>query len=97
MNKKIYKTLKSYKISELEIKDIVNISPMMDVITYEEFVENCYVLINNGYPQCDLDILLLANPNLFVGSPKDLEKDLEKLKKEYGDIEIVLKENPTII
>ena len=97
MNKKIYDILKSYELSELEINDIVNISPMMDVIRYEEFAENCYMLIKYGYPDSDLDVLLLANPNLFVGSPKDLEENLIKLKKEYGDIEDILKDNPFII
>ena len=97
MNKKIYDTLKDYEISELEIKDILNLSPMMDVITYEEFIENCYVLVRNGYPQSDLDVLIMSNPKLFVGSPKDLEEDLIKLKKEYGDIEEILKDNPNII
>ena len=97
MNKNIINFIKKYDISILELKDIVNIAPMMDVLNYEEFMENVQVLTKYGYPKEDMDVLLLANPNLFVGSPKDLEKDLLKLKTEYGDIEEILKENPLII
>lgn len=97
MNKNIINFIKKYDISILELKDIVNIAPMMDVLNYEEFMENVQVLTKYGYPKEDMDVLLLANPNLFVGSPKDLEKDLLKLKTEYGDIEEALKNNPLII
>lgn len=97
MNKNIINFIKKYDISILELKDIVNIAPMMDVLNYEEFMENVQVLTKYGYPKEDMDVLLLANPNLFVGSPKDLEKDLLKLKTEYGDIEEPLKNNPLII
>lgn len=97
MNKNIINFIKKYDISILELKDIVNIAPMMDVLNYEEFMENVQVLTKYGYPEEDMDVLLLANPNLFVGSPKDLEEDLLKLKTEYGDIEEPLKNNPLII
>lgn len=97
MNKNIINFIKKYDISILELKDIANIAPMMDVLNYEEFMENVQVLTKYGYPEEDMDVLLLANPNLFVGSPKDLEKDLLKLKTEYGDIEEPLKNNPLII
>lgn len=97
MNKNIINFIKKYDISILELKDIVNIAPMMDVLNYEEFMKNVQVLTKYGYPEEDMDVLLLANPNLFVGSPKDLEEDLLKLKTEYGDIEEPLKNNPLII
>ena len=97
MNKKIVDFIKKYYISDLEIKDIVNISPMMDVVSYEEFMENVSLLVKYGYPEVDLDVLLLSKPYLFSGSPKDLEKDLRKLKAKYDDIEEILKQDPTII
>lgn len=97
MNKNIINFIKKYDISILELKDIVNIAPMMDVLNYEDLMENVQVLTKYGYPEEDMDVLLLANPNLFVGSPKDLEEDLLKLKTEYGDIEEPLKNNPLII
>ena len=82
MNKKIHNILKSYEISELEIKDIITIAPMMEVVSYEEFVENCYIIVKHGYPESDLDVLIMSNPKLFAGSPRDLEEDLIKLKRE---------------
>ena len=97
MDSKILKVLKSYDISASEIKDIINIAPMIDVITYEEFKNNCGVLVEQGYPKSELDFLFLANPNIFVRSVKDLENELKKLKNSYGDIEVVLKQNPMII
>ncbi len=97
MDNKIIKFIKKYDISDLEIQDIINIAPMLEVTTYDEFVANCKLLVEYGYPQEDLDVLLLANPNLFARSYKDLKEDLTNLSNEYDDIEEILKENPTII
>ena len=97
MDNKIIKFIKKYNISELEIADIINIAPMIEVTSYDEFIANCKLLVVYGYPQEDLDILLLANPNIFVRSYKDLKTDLIALSTQYEDIEDVLKGNPTII
>ena len=97
MDKQIIKFIKKYDISDLEIKDIVNIAPMLEVTSYEEFIDNCKLLVEYGYPQSDLDVLLLANTNIFVKSFKDLKEDLETLSSKVDDIEEILKENPTII
>ena len=66
MDKQIINFIKKYDISDLEIEDILNIAPMMDVLSYQEFLENCRLLHEYGYPEADIDILLLANPNIFV-------------------------------
>ena len=97
MDSKIVEFMQQYRISDLEIEDIKNIAPMIDVTSYNEFVVNCQLLTSYGYPKSDLDFLLLANPQIFVMSPKDLKNDLIKLRNEYEDIEIILKENPMII
>ncbi len=97
MDKKIVEFIKKYDISDLELEDIKNLSPMLQVTSYEEFVANCKLLSDYGYPKSDLDLLLLANPNIFAKSSKDLEQDLMQLKKKYGDIEEILKTNPTTI
>ena len=97
MDNKIVKFIKKYDISNLEIKDIINIAPMLEVASYDEFIANCKLLMDFGYPQEDLDILLLANPNIFVRSYKDLKDDLMNLSGKYQDIEMILKQNPTII
>ena len=97
MDIQIVKFIKKYKISDLEIKDIINSAPMLEYTTYNEFVANCKLLIGYGYPQEDLDVLLLSNPKIFARSYKDLGNDLEELITKYDDIEEILKENPTII
>ncbi len=97
MDERIIEFIKQYDISDLEIEDIKNISPMLEVTTYEEFIGNCMLLVGFGYPESDLDLLFLANPNIFAKSATDLEQDLINLKKKYNDLEIILKENPTII
>lgn len=97
MDNKIIKFIKKYDISDLEIQDIINIAPMLEVTTYDEFVANCKLLVEYGYPQEDLDVLLLANPNLFARSYKDLKQDLIDLSTKYEDIEEILKQDPTII
>lgn len=97
MDEKIVKFIKKYDILDLEIKDMVNIAPMMEVTTYDEFIANCKLLAEYGYPQEDLDMLLLANPNIFARSYKDLKADLANLSRMYKDIEEILKQDPTII
>lgn len=97
MDIEVIKFMKQYQISDLEIEDIKNIAPMIDVTSYNDFILNCKLLMKYGYPKSDLDVLLLANPNIFVMTSKDLERDLKKLQNKFGDIEIILKENPTII
>lgn len=96
MDKNIAEFIQSYGISNLELQDILNLAPMMEVITFDEFMQNTAVLVYYGYPKSDLDFLLLSNPNLFVGNPDDLKRDLIELKKQ-GDIEVILKQDPYII
>ncbi len=97
MDSKIIKFIKKYDISDLEIQDISNIAPILEVTTYNEFIANCKLLVDYGYPQEDLDVLLLANPNIFVKSYKDLKEDLVDLSYKYNDIEEILKQTPAII
>ena len=97
MNAEIIKFIKKCGISELEIEDMLNIAPMLEVQSFEDFMANCTLLVKYGYPKIDLDVLLLSNPNIFAISKKDLEAELKELKSKYGDIEEVLKENPFII
>ena len=97
MDSKIINFIKKYNISDSEINSMSTFAPMLEVTTYNEFVYNCKLLIEYGYPKYDLDILMLANPNIFVMSHSELKQDLLKLKREYGDIEQILKQDPTII
>ena len=97
MDERIVEFVKKYEISDLEINDMLAISPMLEVQTFEDFMENATLLISFGYPESDLDVLLLANPNLFVMSASDLNEELLALKKKGFDIEEILKENPIII
>ena len=97
MDKDIYEILKSFDISDFEIKDMLNIAPMLEHVSCDEFAMNCFLLKKYGYPDSDLDVLFLANPNIFVRDASDLENDLLKLKEQYDDIEMVLKQDPMII
>ena len=97
MDERIVEFVKKYEISDLEINDMLAISPMLEVQTFEDFMENAELLVSFGYPESDLDVLLLANPNLFVMSASDLNEELLALKKKGFDIEEILKENPIII
>ena len=97
MDKEIVKVLKGYKISNLEINDMLMVAPMLEYCEYEEFVKCCMLLTEYGYPKTDLDFLFLANPNMFVRGPKDLKADLDKLRLKQEDIESILKQDPNII
>ena len=97
MDAKIINVLKQYQLADSEIEDMRTIAPMLDVTTFEEFTENCKVLVKYGYPKSDLDYLFLANPNLFVVSAEELDADLKKLSAKCDDIEMVLKTDPASI
>ena len=97
MDAKIINVLKQYQLADSEIEDMLTIAPMLDVTTFEEFTENCKVLVKYGYPKSDLDYLFLANPNLFVVSADELDADLKKLSAKCDDIEMVLKTDPASI
>lgn len=97
MNKSLKKFLEDLNLSNNEIKDLQNISPMISLISCETFLINCKLLTNYGYPEADLDFLILSNPNIFTRSNTDLKSDLENLSKRYDDIEKALKNNPYII
>lgn len=71
MDTKIVEFIKQYQISNTEIKDMLNIAPMLEFTTWEEFVINCKILVKNGYIKEDLDYLIMANPNVFCMSSKD--------------------------
>ena len=97
MDIQIVNFMKKYDISDLEIQDLSNNAPMLKYSTYNEFIANCKLLVDYGYPKEDLDILLLANPKIFARAYSNLEKDLIFLSDKYEDIEMILKQNPTII
>lgn len=94
---RIVDVLKQYRLTDSEIEDMRTIAPMLDVTTFEEFTANCKVLVKYGYPKSDLDYLFLANPNLFVVSPEDLDTDLKELSANCDDIEMALKTDPALI
>ena len=97
MEDRIINFIKKYNISNSEIDSMLAAAPMLEETSYTEFVDNCKLLIKYGYPKYDLDFLMLANPNIFAMTNSDLKNDLNKLKKEYNDIEEILKQDPTII
>lgn len=97
MDKKLRQLLLELNLIEIEIEDLKNIAPMIETISYEDFTSNCKLLMDFGYPMEDLDSLILANPNIFVRSEKDLKSDLVTLKNRYGDIEESIKNDPFII
>ena len=97
MDKRIISFLQNYDMFWEEIENLLKISPMLDMLEYDEFIKNCSILINYGYPKSDLDALILANPNIFIKSPMELDKEMAILKQKYEDIEEILKNNPFII
>lgn len=92
MNKNIVEVLKSYNLSDSEIQDMQTMEPSLEVVTFDEFVQNCNVLISLGYPKSDLDFLFLSKPYLFTLSIIELKKELALLTNNGADdIEFVLK------
>ena len=91
MEKKIVQLLKTYSLDDCEIADMLEIAPMLEYVSYEDFVGSCRLLVEYGYPKSDLDVLFMLNPNIFAMSQRDLECELKKLEKSCGNIEEALK------
>lgn len=97
MDDRIRNIMYKYKLLDTEIEDILTIEPSFKTLSYEEFKLNCKLLAEYGYPISDLDFLIKANPKIFVLLQRFLRERLENLKWEYGDVERILKYDPTII
>lgn len=97
MQKELKNFLLRLDLTNGEIESIEMIAPMFEVVTFEEFIENMMLFIQYGYPEEDISSLLLVNPNIFILSTESLKRELEKIKKKYGDVEEVFKKDPFII
>ena len=84
-------------LTENEADDILNISPEFENLTAQDFLCNCKILTEYGYPKIDLDSLVLANPSIFSYSETELKEKLEQLKQSGQEIEETLKNDPFAI
>lgn len=84
-------------VTEEEMQTIVNLAPMFEDISLQEFVDSTCVLVEYGYPQEDIPALLLVNPNIFVLTKETLQAELKNIQQAYGDVEEALKQNPFLI
>ena len=96
MEKKIVQLLKTYSLDDCEIADMLEIAPMLEYVSYEDFMKNCLLLVQYGFPKSDLDVLFMLNPNIFAMSQRDLENKLKKLEKSGENIEETLKRSEII-
>ncbi len=84
-------------LTENEADDILNIAPEFENLSAQDFLCNCKILTEYGYPKIDLDSLVLANPSIFTYSETELKEKLEKLKQDGQEIEDTLKNDPFAI
>ncbi len=97
MDKELVNFLSRLDLRKDEIQNIANISPQINDISCRQFVVNCELLTTYGYPETELDTLILANPNIFVKISLDLEQELINLSQICGDVETALKKDPYLI
>ena len=97
MDEELVNYLINLELEPIEIKSLVNIAPLFEDLTLEEFLDSENLLIKYGYPKEDISALLLANPSIFTIDSYFLEDELKKIKKQTGDVEEALKNDPYII
>ncbi len=97
MDEELVDYLLSLDLTKSEVKSLANVAPLFEYLTLDELLEHENLLIKYGYPKVDIPALILVNPNLFVMESSFLEEALKKIKKQTGDIEDALKNDPYII
>ena len=94
MDKNLHLFLNSLDLDDENINVLVDICPGLDTVDEERALVCAKVLIDAGFPECDLDSLICVNPGVLLYDPKDLK---EKLSAIQGNIEDALKTNPNLI
>lgn len=97
MQEQLKKYLLSLKLTEAEINSALNMAPLLEVATLNDFKFNEAILISFGVSKNSLLNLFMLNPNIFASVPSILSKKLTQLEKEFGDVEETLKNDPYII
>lgn len=97
MEKELLSLLYRIGLTENETIDVFNIAPDFKNLSAEDFLKNCKLLTEYGFPKLDLDSLVLANPTIFTYSENELKEKLETLKQSGLDIEETLKTDPFAI
>ena len=86
--------LKTLDIADSEIEEMESICPGLEFVDSFSALENLKILIDAGYPECDLDSILYINPGILLYSTDYLKDKISSLN---GDIETILKNDPYAI
>ena len=97
MNNNIEKFFKDLNYSDVEIKGLVSICPMLEELDEELMVANLSAVTSFGYPAEDISFLISTNPAFLCRNTEDLVHDLEKILNSTGDVEAALKDDPNLI
>ena len=77
-----------------DIEFLCQVCPGLKIISGERALANIAAVIDAGYPESEIDILISANPGFLLNQPKATANKLAQLD---GEIEFVLKENPELL
>ena len=94
METNLFKILKNYDLDEEDIYDLLESYPGLDCLDEERIQKNISLIIQFGYPEFDLNTLILTNPTFLASNPKILAQKLNSIQ---GDVETALKNNPFLI
>ena len=86
--------LNSLDLDESDIEDILETCPGLDIVDTQRVVKNISLVIEYGYPESDINSLILINPTFLVENPVNLAKKLSLIN---GNIESALRNNPFLI
>lgn len=97
MDKNLKNFLKNLKFNDGEIKNLVFICPMLEELDCELAASNVSAVTSFGYPIDEITFLVSTNPAFLCRNTNDLISDLNGILKDYGDIELALKNEPNLI
>jgi len=86
--------LYSLDFNDEEIDELISFCPKLELIDPKRISMNITLLVEHGYPECDLRELFLVNPAILVHNNQEL---LQKLIELGDNIETKIKNNPNII
>lgn len=94
MKKELYDFLISLNYEDEDIKQLEKQSPALGTLSLESAIDAINLVIEAGFPKCDIDILITLNPAFLT---RDLNYLYEELYMLGDDIETKLKDNPYLI
>ena len=94
MDLKLKKFLKKLNLDDDEINNLTTVCSGLEITSEGRAKENVIILIDSGFPLCDVSFVVCANPAFLCNDPIDTKSSIESID---GDVEQAIKNDPYIL